>query len=286
MLECDVLFFGLGPISHAFVKKLTANGQKVIAVSDTTAATEDNGINSFDLFQTISWFEVLKLEIKSQSTYICWRHSPKNRTLGSELLLWVKSPNLKTHKIHHLSSGSVYRGDQSIFVETDYDYRNGDANFNSKRELEQLVSTISQLKGSKYVNYRISNVYGAGLTRGFIPESIKHLNDDQPIRIYSKLDLIRDYLFIDDLISALFNLRLHECQDEVLNISTGHGVAISEVINLLKRSIVKDLKVLDIEGPLGTLPRSVLSCKKLEETITWEPQPLDMTIGKLVRATD
>lgn len=286
MLECDVLFFGLGPITHAFVKKLTANGHKVIAVSNAAAATENNNVYPFDLFHTISWLEVLKHEIKSQSTYICWRQSPKNLTLGSELLLWVKSSNLKTHKIHHLSSGSVYRGDQSIFVENDYDSRNGDVNFNSKRELEQLVCAISQLKGSKYVNYRISNVYGAGLTRGFILESIKYLNDDQPIRIYSKLDLIRDYLFIDDLIGALFNLRLHECQDEVLNISTGHGVTISEVINLLKRSIDKDLKFFDIEAPLGTLPRSVLSCKKLEEIITWEPQSLDLTIGRLVQVRD
>ena len=264
------------------MKKLTSHGHKVIAVSDRSVAVENKVVFPPNSFQTISWSDALKLEIKSQSTYICWRQSPKNRILGPELVNWVKSPNLRTQKIHHLSSASVYKGNQAIFSESDYDYRNSGANLNSKQELEKLVLEISQVKQSTFVNYRVSNVYGAGLTQGFIAESIKNLAENQPIRIYKKLDLIRDYLFIDDLVGALVDLRLHECQDEVLNISTGHGAAISEVINLLKLSTAKDLKIFEIEAPSGILSRSVLSCKKLEETITWKPKRLDMTIDKLL----
>ena len=281
-MKCDVLFLGFGPITHAFAKKLTSQGHKVIAVSDRSVAVENKVVFPPNSFQTISWSDALKLEIKSQSTYICWRQSPKNRILGPELVNWVKSPNLRTQKIHHLSSASVYKGNQAIFSESDYDYRNSGANLNSKQELEKLVLEISQVKQSTFVNYRVSHVYGAGLTQGFIAESIKNLAENQPIRIYKKLDLIRDYLFIDDLVGALVDLRLHECQDEVLNISTGHGAAISEVINLLKLSTAKDLKIFEIEAPSGILSRSVLSCKKLEETITWKPKRLDMTIDKLL----
>ncbi len=282
-MECDVLFLGFGTISHAFVKKLTSNGHKVIAVSDRSAAVENKVVFPLNSFQTISWSGALKHEIKSQSTYICWRQSPKNRSLGPELVNWVKSPNLRTQKIHHLSSASVYKGNQAIFSEDDYDSRNAGANLNSKQVLEELVFEISQVKQSTFVNYRIPNVYGAGLTSGFIPESIKNLANNKPIRIYKKLDLIRDYLFIDDLVGALFDLRLHECQDEVLNISTGHGVAITEVINLLKLSTTKELKFIEAEAPLGILSRSVLSCKKLKETITWKPERLDMTLDRLVQ---
>jgi UDP-glucose 4-epimerase len=177
----------------------------------------------------------------------------------------------------------VYTGNQAIFSEIDYDSRISGANLNSKQELEELVLEISEVKQTDVVNYRISNVYGAGLTQGFIPESLKSLSDNQPIRIYKKLDLVRDYLYVDDLIGALFDLRLHGCQDEVINISTGHGVALSDVIKLIKLSTVKDLKLLEIEEPLGTLARSVLSCKKLKETIPWKPQLLDMTLGRLVQ---
>jgi len=281
-LECDVLFLGFGSITHAFAKKLTSQGHKVIVVSDRSVAVENKVVFPPNSFQKISWSDALKLEIKSQSTYICWRQSPKNRILGPELVNWVKSTNVRTQKIHHLSSASVYKGDQAIFSEGDYDSRTSGTNLNSKQELEKLVLEISQVKQSTFVNYRVSNVYGAGLTQGFIAESIKNLAENQPIRIYKKLDLVRDYLFIDDLVGALVDLRLHECQDEVLNISTGHGAAISEVINLLKLSTAKDLKILEIEAPSGILSRSVLSCKKLDETITWKPKRLDMTIDKLL----
>lgn len=282
-MDCDVLFLGFGPITYEFVKKITSNGHKVVAVSDTSALTYNKAVYPLELFQTISWSEVLKHEIKSQSTYICWGKSPKNRILGPKLLNWVKSANLKTKKIHHLSSASVYKGRQAIFSEGDYDFRNSGSNLNSKQELEELVLEISQVKQTAFINYRISNVYGAGLTRGFIPESLKNLKNNQPIRIYKKLDLVRDYLFIDDLVGALFDLRLNKSQDEVLNISTGLGVAISEVIKVIKLSTVKELELVEIDEPSGTLFRSVLSCKKLEETISWKPQPLDMTIERLVQ---
>jgi nucleoside-diphosphate-sugar epimerase len=283
-LECDVLFLGFGPITHEFVKKLTSNGHKVIAVSDTSAPTDNKAVYPLELFQTISWSDALKQEIKSQSTYICWRQSPKNRILGPELLNWVKSANLKTKKIHHLSSASVYKGKQAIFSEGDFDFRNSGSNLNSKQELEKLVSDIHQLKQTAFINYRISNVYGTSLTRGFIPETLKNLKDNQPVRIYKKIDLVRDYLFIDDLVGALFDLRLNKGKDEVLNISTGHGVAISEVVKFIELSTVNELEIVEIDEPLGTLSRSVLSCKKLEETITWKPQPLNMTIDRLLQA--
>ena len=281
-MECDVLFLGFGPITHAFAKKLTSQGHKVIVVSDRSVAVENKFAFPPNSFQTISWSDALKLEIKSQSTYICWRQSPKNRILGPELVNWVKSTNMRTQKIYHLSSASVYKGDQAIFSEGHYDSRTSGTNLNSKQELEELVFEISKVKQSTFVNYRISNVYGAGITSGFISESMKNLANNEPIMIYRKLDLIRDYLFIDDLVGALFDLRLHEYQDEVLNISTGHGVAISEVINLLKLSTAKDLKFIEIQAPLGISSRSVLSCKKLKETIPWKPEQLDMTIDRLL----
>ena len=283
-MECEVLFLGFGPITLEFVKKLTSNGHKVIIVSDRSSPTDNKGVYPFELFQTISWSDVLKHEIKCQSTYICWRQSPKNRILGRELLNWVKSEKLKTKKIHHLSSASVYKGNQAIFAEGDYDSRKSSSNLNLKQELEKLVLDIYQSKCTAFINYRISNVIGTGLTRGFIPESLQNIKVNQPIRIYKKFDLVRDYLFIEDLVGALYDLRLNKGHDEVLNISTGHGVAISEVVKYIELSINKELELVEIEAPLGTLPRSVLSCNKLEEYITWKPQPLCMNLDMLVQA--
>ena len=262
---------------------LIAKGHNIIVI--TNQSKFSSSISEFpnDSFQTMSWADALNNQINSESTFIGWRQPPQSQALGVELINWVKSANMNTRKIHHLSSAAVYTGNREIFSELDYDIRKTKNIINSKQELEKLVLDICLEKQSQFVNYRISNVYGMGLSQGFINESINYLKRKEPIRIYKNLDLVRDYLLIDDLVGALFDLRSQESSVEVLNISTGLGVGISEVIAQLKVLKAEDLKIVEIEAPKETLPRSVLSCKRLDATISWTPQPLDKSLESLIK---
>ncbi len=282
-MECEVLLLGFGPITHAFAKGLIAKGHKVVAVSQRLSTKSVGAEFPLDSFHAISWQEVLSQQMRSVSTYIGWRQSPQSHPLGVEVVDWVKSANLRTEKIHHLSSASVYAGNQELFSEIDHDPMTNNKPLNSKQILEKLVVDLSRQKNSKFVNYRISNVYGSGMHQGFINESITNLKNGEPLTIYKELDLIRDYVLIDDLISGLIDLRSHEFSDEVLNISTGRGVAISEITTHLQDLRVKDLELLEISAPENTIPRSVLSCEKLKETISWKPQGIEETLHRLVK---
>jgi nucleoside-diphosphate-sugar epimerase len=282
-LECEVLLLGFGPITHAFAQSLIAKGHKVIAVSQRPSTSSASAEFPSDTFHSISWQDVLSRQVSSASTYIGWRQSPQSQLLGIELIDWVKSTNLRTGKIHHLSSASVYSGSQELFSEIDYDCVKSKKPLNSKQILEKLVVDLCQEKDSEFVNYRISNVYGSNMHQGFINESLNNLRNGAPITIFKELDLIRDYILIDDLISGLIDLRLHGSSDEALNISTGHGVTISEIIAHLKDLGVNDLKLLEIAAPENIIPRSVLSCERLEEIISWEPKVIEETLNKLVK---
>ena len=270
-LECDVLFLGFGPITHAFAKKLIGKGHKVAAVTERYVEREVKSDFSSDSFTIMNWQSAIAQKIISESTYVGWRQSPQNQPLGKELISWVKSSKMDTRKIHHLSSASVYAGDKESFSESDHDVRTKKVEMNSKQELERLVLDIGQEKHTRFVNYRISNVYGSGLNQGFINESIYNIKKNQPIKIFKQVDLIRDYLFIDDLIKAFLELRLHNNTDEALNLSSGHEMAISEIISELEEFDSKEFKCIEIEAPKGILHRSVLSCKRLEGNIPWKP---------------
>ena len=281
-MECEVLLLGFGPITHAFAKRLIAKGHKVIAVSQRPSTRIAGAEFPLGSFHTLSWEDVLSRQISSASTYIGWRQLPQSQLLGVELMDWVKSTNLRTGKIHHLSSASVYTGNQELFSEKDSDSAKNIKSSNSKQILEKLVVDLSRQKVSKFINYRISNVYGSGLSQGFINESLSKLKNREPITIYKDLDLIRDYILIDDLVSGLMDLRLNESSRKVLNISTGRGVSISEIIAHLKDLGVNDLKLLELAAPKNIVTRSVLSCKNLEEVILWKPQGIEETLHKLV----
>ena len=282
-MECEVLLLGFGPITLAFAKALITKGHKVVTVSQRPSASIAAAEFPLDSFQTISWEDIRAKQLSSASTYIGWQRSPKNQPFGAELIDWVKSANLKTEKIHHLSSASVYSGTQEIFSEIDYNSSINIEHLNSKQMLEKLVVDLSREKESKFVNYRIPNVYGLGLRQGFINESLNHIKNGEPITIYKELDLIRDYLLIDDLVSGLMDLRLHESSHETLNISTGRGVAISEIVAHLRFLNVNALKILEIAAPENSTPKSVLSCEKLEEIISWKPRGIEKALQGLVQ---
>ena len=270
-MECEILFLGFGPITQAFAKRLIANGHKVAVVTEQSIEGKANSEFLSDSFTIMNWQTAIARQIISESTYIGWRHSPQSLPLGEDLIDWVRSAKMETRRIHHLSSAAVYSGAKEIFSESDDDLQIAKVDMNAKQNLEKLVREIGREKQTGFVNYRIANVYGAGLKQGFINESIHNLVNDRPIKIFKQVDLVRDYLSVNDLMKALIELRRYEFPYEILNISTGLGVAVSEIIELLKVSNTKELKFIEIEMPKETLVRSILSCEKLKELILWSP---------------
>ena len=281
-LECDVLFLGFGPITHAFAKNLIGKGYKVVAVTERYVKRDVKSELSSDSFTILNWQSAIDQEITSESTYIGWRQSPQNQPLGKDLIAWVKSSRMETGKLHHLSSASVYTGDKESFSELDHDFRTKKVEKNSKQELEHLVQEIGQEKHTRFVNYRISNVYGSGLNQGFINESTHNIKNNQPIKLFKQVDLVRDYLLIDDLIEAFIRLRLNDFTDEKLNLSSGHGIAISEIVSELQALNSNDLKFIEVEAPTGILSRSVLSCERLEGIIPWKPMRVEESLKLLM----
>ena len=275
-MECEVLFLGFGPITRALASKFIAQNHKVIVVTDKSLFNDPEDFFPIGNFQKMNWSDALTEQIDSESTFVGWRKPPQ----GDEITSWVKSSNLKTRKLHHLSSASVYEGNKMKFSEIDFDFRKVGEPRNDKQALEKLVGDIGIEKKIKFVNYRISNVYGVGLNHGFINESLNNLKNNIPVKVFSNLDLVRDYLLLDDLISALLQLRLYEPLPEILNISTGEGTLISEVVNQLKDLGSEDLKLQEEDAPVGVKLKSVLSCKKLEEIINWKPKRLDEALKK------
>ncbi len=285
-LRCEVLFLGLGPITHALAMKLIAQGQNLIVITDNSRISISNAKLPLNTFQELSWREALKYRITAESTFIGWRAPPQVKSLGGEIISWVKSTNLHTGKMFHLSSASVYPGNKGKFSETDYHFRSNRVSMNPKQALENLVGDIGFEKGVKFVNYRISNVYGNGLTQGFINESINNMKFKNSITIFKDLNLVRDYIFIDDLIYAILQLWRHEELDNALNISTGRGVPVSKVVDKLIALSDKEMKVLKIDAPGSLKLKSVLSCKRLEQIIPWRPKNLDETLKNLVLNSD
>ena len=98
------------------------------------------------------------------------------------------------------------------------------------------------------------------------------------------MGITRDYIYSRDVIYGIENLEKIDFQESVLNLSTGVGTTIFQVLSVFDK-LGYDLKdkVMQ-ELPQDIKLNSILDCTKLQKLITWHPVSFNDGIGKLVEA--
>jgi UDP-glucose 4-epimerase len=134
-----------------------------------------------------------------------------------------------------------------------------------------------------YSILNLSNVYGprqdpygeAGVVSIF---SNKYLNGERPV-IYGNGEQTRDYIFVQDVISAL--IKSSKIDDDLfLNIGTGIETSVNELAESLKTQFSSNLNPVYQDAREGELQRSVLDNTKARKLLNWEPQ-YDLNEGML-----
>lgn len=287
-MNFDLIFFGFGDITKNLINRYSLNQENICVISNNPNLLKTNlkysKINRD--FMTLDWKTAIKSEISSNTTFIAWRDL--KYFLNIETLTWINSHKYKTKKIIHLSSASVYEPPKEKFKEIDFlikidnlgEYEK-QRNFNSKQLLEAKLQWLSKIKQADLINLRISNVYGKNLSKGFINESISNILNNRPVQLYSDINPIRDYLFIDDLTFAITQLNMLNLYSSNINISTGVGLASTEVVEALHSKSIIDFQTIELKSPKNLQQKSVLDCSKLEKLIHWNPKQVEFVIPLL-----
>lgn len=108
----------------------------------------------------------------------------------------------------------------------------------TKLTSENYIRIYREWYGLRYTILRFANVYGprqspegeAGVVAIFIT---KLLNDENPI-IYGKGKMLRDYIFVEDVVRASV-LAIDKGDNEILNIGTGKSISVNELYKNLTR---------------------------------------------------
>lgn len=104
-----------------------------------------------------------------------------------------------------------------------------------KRTVEQYLKLYRRLFGIRYAVARVTNPYGPGqpagrTAYGVINRMIHLALADQPIPIYGDGAQLRDYVHVDDVVTALIALAESPAADgQAFNVGSGTGTALAEV---------------------------------------------------------
>jgi CDP-glucose 4,6-dehydratase len=188
-----------------------------------------------------------------------------------------RNPNVK--QIIIASSDKAY-GEQDILPYNENNPMQGSHPYDVSKSCADLIAqTYFKTYKSPVCITRCGNFYGGGDLNfnRIVPGTIRSLiRNKQPI-IRSDGKLIRDYIYIEDVVNAY--LLLAEKMEENLkiigeafNFSCENPISVLELVNLIIKFFNKNnLKPVILNNASNEIPKQYLSAKKASEALNWRP---------------
>lgn len=137
---------------------------------------------------------------------------------------------------------------------------------NIKLCIENTMRTFNFQAKKNMLIARISNPYGPGQDYqkgvGFVDAIIKRSLKKEPVEVWGDGNIIRDYIYIDDLCKMLYSLVDYKGESEVFNLSSNTGKSQNEIIARLKE-LEPGLKVIYKPGRNVDAKKIVLDNEKI-----------------------
>ena len=181
--------------------------------------------------------------------------------------------------VYFSSGGTVYgnRTDMKPFVETDamapisyYGW--------SKQMMENSIHYVHRTTGLKYLILRPSNPYGHGQNiharQGLIAVAMGKILAAEPIEVWGNGSNIRDYIYIDDLAEAVVQLLEKDVYNTTVNIGSGEGASINDIIHILRDVVEEEVKVDYKPARSVDVSHMILDTTQLKSYINMEFTPL------------
>jgi UDP-glucose 4-epimerase len=151
-----------------------------------------------------------------------------------------------------------------------------------KLAVEKYLGLFNHLHGLDYTALRISNPYGSyqdpGGQQGAIVVFLHRLHTGQPITIWGDGRVVRDYLYVADLVDALVLAAEVETHQKVLNVGSGRGTTLNELVAIIAEVTGERPEVEYVPGRALDVPANVLDVARARDELGWSPTT-DLTEG-------
>jgi dTDP-D-glucose 4,6-dehydratase len=278
----DYCFIGSGVILNRLLLEAPFNRSRSLIISDQyNEASIHSKIDSFTLLsrkmaiESFGEFDVGTLIILAK-THL-WAQPEEFEALIQKMRSRVRD------KVIHLSSGSVY-GEASAKVDERFPVK--PLTVYGMRKAAEEKCVVDTFKGQATVQIlRVSNVFGDSRFHDFTNQCIKAAMDYSPVKVYSNGDIIRDFLFVNCLVDAVVHLIVRDSKEEylVLNLSTGIGTSIAQVISCISEETGLPIKKIDYQPPNELVRHSILDNSAILTTISWKPIKFEVGMTRYLR---
>lgn len=170
------------------------------------------------------------------------------------------------------SGGTVYGEVESTRITEDCPLRPQHPYALGKVLMEECIAYYARTHGLLPLVLRYANPYGRVTQRKSRQGVIEHFLDcaieGRPVEIWGDGSAVRDYIFIDDLVAITIDLLTNDEEvSAVLNVGTGVGTSLTELLELVQGITGKKLKKLFRDSTPGSVGHSILDRRRLLDVI-------------------
>src|SRR6202035_1064274 len=145
----------------------------------------------------------------------------------------------------------------------------------NKLTIEKYFALYQHLYGLEYRILRVANPFGpfqiAVKKQGLIAEVISRAIRREPIEVWGDGSIIRDFIFVNDVVDALEIVAVDEGNERIFNIGSGVGRSVREVLAAVEASLATRLEIVWKDERAVDVPVSVLSVKRARDKLCWIP---------------
>lgn len=175
----------------------------------------------------------------------------------------------KVKKVVFLSSGGTVYGKEASCPLSENTPTNPISSYGvQKITIEKLLYLYHYMYGLDYRIIRLANPYGPyqrpnGILGAVTTFTYKALRDEQII-VYGDGSVVRDFIYIDDAIEAIFNIVNGENKYKIFNVGSGYGTSIKEVLYAIENVLKRRLNIEYNEGRSVDVPVNYLDISRYE----------------------
>lgn len=193
------------------------------------------------------------------------------------LFLFEQCVEKKIKKIIFISSGgTVYGIPQSVPV-LEENQTNPICSYGiSKLTIEKYLKLFKQLHNLDFVIIRPSNPFGSRQNpfgiQGVIPVFLGKILRNETIQIWGSGEVVRDFIYVEDLVDALYRAINYNKTSHIFNIGSGRGHSLNNLLTIMRNVTGRDFSVTYTSSRTYDVPEIYLDISKATKELNWEPR--------------
>lgn len=143
----------------------------------------------------------------------------------------------------------------------------------SKLAIEKYLRLYQELYGLDYCSLRIANPYGMGQrtekAQGAVGVLLERVLNGRPFEIWGDGSIVRDYIYVSDVVNALIAGAQTGEGSRVYNVGTGCGTSLNELLDIVEDATGRRAPRIYMPGRSFDIQENVLDTKLATQELGW-----------------